>query len=155
VAPKKFREVRRVLPMEPDRELEAGEMASAVAQSVNMDPDRIDEVRMAVHEAFINASEHSRAPDRRVYVTVALEGEVAPEALRITVRDTGTGFPATARRDTMPAPRELPRKRGWGLTIIRRLMDEVEISSNEDGTVIVMYKRIADGKRGVAGEDQR
>lgn len=152
MAPKTLREVQRVLPMEPDRELEAGEMASALAESVNMDPDRIDEVRMAVHEAFINASEHSRAPDRQVYVTVALEGEGVPEALRITVRDTGTGFTTRSLRGTMREPRELPRKRGWGLTIIRRLMDEVEISSNEQGTMIVMFKWILDRGRGVAGE---
>jgi anti-sigma regulatory factor (Ser/Thr protein kinase) len=142
MAPNTLREVRRVLPMEPNRELEAGEMATAVAASVNMDPDKIDEVRMAVHEAFINASEHSRAADRRVYVSVALEGDSGPEALRITVRDTGTGFSADSVRGTMPEPRTLPRKRGWGLTIIRRLMDEVEISSNDRGTVIVMSKRI-------------
>jgi anti-sigma regulatory factor (Ser/Thr protein kinase) len=142
MAPKTLHEVRRVLPMEPNRELEAGEMASSVAASVNMDPDRIDEVRMAVHEAFINASEHSRAADGKVYVTVALEGEVGPESLRITVRDTGTGFPANRVRSTMRKSKAMPRKRGWGLTIIHRLMDEVEISSNDRGTVIVMSKRI-------------
>lgn len=155
MAPKTLREVQRILPMEPNRELEAGEMASALAESVNMDPDRVDEVRMAVHEAFINASEHSQAPDRRVYVTVALEGDVVPEALRITVRDTGTGFIAEALRGRMPEPKAMPRKRGWGLTIIRRLMDEVEISSNERGTVIVMYKRIAgDGRQAASGEQR-
>ena len=32
------------------------------------------------------------------------------------------------------------RKRGWGLKIIRGLMDEVEIRSNPAGTTVVMSK---------------
>jgi anti-sigma regulatory factor (Ser/Thr protein kinase) len=32
------------------------------------------------------------------------------------------------------------RKRGWGLKIIRGLMDEVEIQSGADGTTVVMSK---------------
>ena len=32
------------------------------------------------------------------------------------------------------------RKRGWGLKIIRGLMDEVEIRSGSEGTTVVMSK---------------
>ena len=32
------------------------------------------------------------------------------------------------------------RKRGWGLKIIRGLMDEVEIRSGAEGTIVVMSK---------------
>jgi anti-sigma regulatory factor (Ser/Thr protein kinase) len=32
------------------------------------------------------------------------------------------------------------RKRGWGLKIIRGLMDEVDIVSGPDGTTVVMSK---------------
>ena len=32
------------------------------------------------------------------------------------------------------------RKRGWGIQIIKGLMDEVEISSSDDGTRVVMRK---------------
>jgi anti-sigma regulatory factor (Ser/Thr protein kinase) len=131
--------------MEPDREIEAGESASALAASVDMHPDRVDEVRMAVHEACINAFEHSLAEDGKVYVTMALLGEDAPELLRITVRDRGVGFSPDGSTGTIRPRREGPRKRGWGLTIIRSLMDEVEIDSNADGTEVVMYKQIVGG----------
>ena len=40
-----------------------------------MSPDRIDEVRMAVVEACINALEHSHAADREVFVTFQVLGE--------------------------------------------------------------------------------
>jgi hypothetical protein len=50
-----LREVTLVLPMAPDMELVASQAASALAGFVGMSPDRVDEVRMAVVEACINA----------------------------------------------------------------------------------------------------
>ncbi|MDX1632497.1 MAG: ATP-binding protein [Thermoanaerobaculia bacterium] len=142
MATKLFREVELVLPMEPNREIEAGETASELAASVGMHPDRIDELRMAVHEACINAFEHSLAPDEKVYLTMRILGEDRPEVLRVTVRDMGVGFSPEIVDGTIPPKREGPRKRGWGLTIIRNLMDDVEIQSNAGGTVVVMEKEI-------------
>jgi anti-sigma regulatory factor (Ser/Thr protein kinase) len=131
-----------VLPMLPDKELEAGEEASELASGARMDPDRVDELRLAVQEAFINASEHSGASDGRVYVNLALLGDDRPELVQVTVRDTGVGFPEPVLRGTMRTEEGRPRKRGWGLTLIRRLVDEVEIESGTHGTVVVMRKRI-------------
>ena len=33
------------------------------------------------------------------------------------------------------------QKRGWGLEIIREMMDEVDIDSGDDGTTITMLKK--------------
>ena len=107
-----------------------------------MDPDRVDELRLAVQEAFINASEHSGATDGSVYVNLALLGAERPELVQVTVRDTGVGFPEPVLRGTMRNEEGRPRKRGWGLTLIRRLVDEVEIESGIHGTVVVMRKKI-------------
>ena len=139
---KAFREVRLVLPMEPNREVEASETASALAASVEMHPDRVDELRMAVLEACINAFEHSQADDGKVYVTLALVGRSQPERIRITVQDHGIGFSEESVGGTIPRQAKTPRKRGWGLTIIHRLMDDVKIESNEAGTMVVMSKQI-------------
>jgi anti-sigma regulatory factor (Ser/Thr protein kinase) len=137
-----LRKTDLILPMLPDKELEAGEEASSLAAQANMDADRIDELRLAVQEAFINASEHSGATDGRVYISLALFGVEAPELIQVTVRDTGVGFSDLALQGTMRAEEGKPRKRGWGLTLIRRLVDEVEIESGTHGTAVVMRKRI-------------
>jgi anti-sigma regulatory factor (Ser/Thr protein kinase) len=137
-----LRQKELVLPMLPDKELEAGEQASELAAQAHMEPDRADELRLAVQEAFINASEHSGASDGRVYVTLALWGDERPRVVQVTVRDTGVGFTDPETQGTMRAPVGKPRKRGWGLTLIRRLVDEVEIDSGSHGTVVVMRKRI-------------
>jgi serine/threonine-protein kinase RsbW len=136
-----MREVTLALPMVPEMEIEASKTATAIAEFMRMSPDRIDEVRMAVVEACINALEHSRAADREVYVTFEVLGDKVPERLRITVRDTGVGFsPEELAEPNIEDKLKSQRKRGWGLKIIRGLMDDVEIHSGSEGTTVVMSK---------------
>jgi len=129
------------LPMVPEMEIEASKTAMAIAESMRMSPDRIDEVRMAVVEACINALEHSHASAKEVFVTFEVLGEQDPETLRITVRDTGVGFhPEAIEEPSIQEKLKSARKRGWGLKIIRGLMDDVEILSGSEGTTVVMSK---------------
>jgi anti-sigma regulatory factor (Ser/Thr protein kinase) len=65
-----------------------------------------------------------------------------PNGLQITVQDRGFGF---APKELVPSDlksklEQGKRKRGWGLMIIKGLMDEVDIQSDEEGTRIVMRK---------------
>jgi len=92
VATTPLREVKLVLPMAPDMELVASQAASALAVWVGMTADRVDEVRMAVVEACINAFEHSHAEERKVDITFRVFGAAAPERLEIVVHDRGVGF---------------------------------------------------------------
>lgn len=136
-----LREEQLALPMVPEMEIEASRIATSIAESIRMSPDRIDEVRMAVVEACINALEHSRASDREVFVTFQVLGETDPEKLRIMVHDNGVGFaPDDVEEPTIEDKLKAMRKRGWGLKIIRGLMDEVEIRSGTEGTTVVMSK---------------
>lgn len=136
-----LREISLTLPMGPEMEIAASRAATAVAESMRMSADKIDEVRMAVVEACINAIEHSGSNDQTVYLTFAVLGKGEPERLRITVRDRGVGFAL----EELAEPRieeklTSERKRGWGLKIMRGLMDEVEVRSGADGTTIEMSK---------------
>jgi serine/threonine-protein kinase RsbW len=136
-----LREVKLALPMKPDMEIEASKTATQIAESIAMSPDRIDEVRMAVVEACINAFEHSHATRRELFLTYEVLGEIDPEKLRITVRDNGIGFsPDAVTEPLLQDKLRAQRKRGWGLKIIRGLMDEVEIRSGVEGTTVVMSK---------------
>jgi serine/threonine-protein kinase RsbW len=136
-----LREVTLALPMVPEMEIEASKTATAIAESIRMSPDRIDEVRMAVVEACINALEHSRSSDQEVFVTFQVLGDPDPEKLRIMVKDHGIGFsPGVQEEPAIGGKIKGPQKRGWGLKIIHGLMDEVEIRSGVDGTTVVMSK---------------
>ena len=129
------------LPMGPEMEIAASRAATAVAEAMRMSPDKIDEVRMAVVEACINAIEHSRSDDQTVYLSFAVLGEREPERLKVTVKDRGVGFaPDELEEPTIEEKLTSERKRGWGLKIIRGLMDQVEVRSGADGTTIEMSK---------------
>ena len=127
--------------MLPDMEVEASKMATSVAAEIGMSPDKIDEVRMAVIEVCINAFEHSHAEDREIVLHVAALGSGEPDTLRVEVRDEGVGFePNEVEKPSMASKLNSSRKRGWGLTIVRGLMDDVQIRSDTSGTTVVMYK---------------
>ena len=136
-----MREVTLTLPMLPDMEIAASKTATALAEFMEMSSDKIDEVRMAVVEACINSFEHSKADDRKVEIRFVVLGNDDPERLQITISDSGVGFaPDTLKRPRIEDKLKEKSKRGWGLTIIKGLMDEVEIHSGADGTTVVMSK---------------
>jgi len=139
--PTPLREVTLVLPMAPDMELVASQAASALAGWVGMSADRIDEVRMAVVEACINAFEHSHSEERRVDITFRVFGDGSPDRLEIVVHDSGVGFKlADVEVPKIEEKLRGERKRGWGLRIIQGLMDEVQILSGDQGTTVTMSK---------------
>ncbi len=136
-----LREVTLTLPMVADMEIAASKTATAMAAYMDLGVDQTDEVRMAVVEACINSFEHSHADDGRVYLTFAVTGDERPEKLKITIHDNGRGFVADDVADPKIEEKlKAESKRGWGLKIIRGLMDEVDIESDDEGTTITMVK---------------
>lgn len=132
-----------VLEMQGDVEIAASEAAADFAASASMTTEKIDEIRMAVLEACINAAEHSGTPDCCIHLGLRLLGEDHPQMVEIRVGDRGVGIPVDVlERGSWEQPREAPRKRGWGLSIIRGLMDKVEIDSRGSGTTVIMAKWI-------------
>jgi serine/threonine-protein kinase RsbW len=130
-------EVELIIPMMQDMELTATQTACSIAQHMKFDEDRIDEVKMALIEAIINAFEHSNSPDKKVRIRFVI-GE---ENLTVIIQDHGKGF--ELEKITRP---EIDKKihdtykRGWGLMLIENLMDTVYIESNTNGTTLVMSK---------------
>jgi serine/threonine-protein kinase RsbW len=136
-----LREISLTLPMGPEMEIAASRAATAVAESMHMSADKIDEVRMAVVEACINAIEHSRSDDQTVYLTFMVMGGTDPERLDVVVRDRGVGFqPSEISEPKIEEKLTADRKRGWGLKIMRGLMDDVTVHSGIEGTTITMSK---------------
>jgi serine/threonine-protein kinase RsbW len=130
-------QVDLTVPMSQDQELVAAMTAEQIARNLGFEPKAIDQIRLAMVEACINASEHSGSPDRRVYVNFVCD----EDKLLIMVRDFGKGFDPFAERE--PKIREKLtslHRRGWGLQIIRKVMDEVEFIDVEPGTLLRMTK---------------
>jgi len=130
-------EVELIIPMLPDMEITATQTASSVAQYMKFDPDRIDEVKMALIEAIINAFEHSKSQDGKVRIKFL----IGDENLTVIIQDHGKGFEISKiEKPDIDQKLRAEYKRGWGLMLIENLMDNVYIESSEHGTTLVMSK---------------
>ncbi|HKR14304.1 MAG TPA: ATP-binding protein [Pyrinomonadaceae bacterium] len=126
-----------VVPMGEDNELIAASTAEQIAKRLMFRPEAINQIKTAVVEACINASEHSFSPDRKIYQRFRLESD----RLVVTISSRGI-VPAnlngaSSGTATSEAAEE---RRGWGLKLIRTLMDEVEFERVDDGTSLRMTK---------------
>lgn len=136
------REISMTIPVAADMEIVATAQAAAVGEFIDMPRDKIDEVKLALVEACINAFEHAHARDDRVHLTFRVGRERdGREFLEVEVLDRGTGFDE-ALVEVPSAEKTFSgrRRRGWGLQIIRGLMDAVSIRSGQGGTRILMRK---------------
>lgn len=136
------REVSMTIPVAPEMEIVATAQAAALGEYIAMSRDKIDEVKLALVEACINAFEHADCRDEQLHLTFRLGREpVGREWLEVEVLDKGKGFNHTAvEQPSMEKTFSNHRKRGWGLQIIKSLMDDVNITSGEWGTRILMRK---------------
>jgi serine/threonine-protein kinase RsbW len=128
------------LPVVPNVELVAAKAIEAVGGALGMPQTRVEAASVAIVEACLNAMEHGGG---RMSVRVAGEGGTGRPRLVVEVEDHGRGFdPATAPRNTASQVLGCASKRGWGLTLIRELMDEVEILSEPGQTIVRMCKYV-------------
>ena len=127
-------EFEMVIPMGGDAELIAAHTAEQIARRLEFQPEAINQIKTAVVEACINAAEYSLSPERKIYQRYRLESD----KLIITVSSRGVLLPASA--NAAPTGDETNGRRGWGLKLIRDLMDEVEFERVDDGTRLRMTK---------------
>ena len=126
-----------VVPMGEDNELIAATTAEHIARRLTFRPEAINQIKTAIIEACINASEHSFSPDRKIYQRFRVESD----RLVITISSRGI-VPANLNgtKSGSEAKEAAEERRGWGLKLIRTLMDEVEFERVDDGTSLRMTK---------------
>jgi anti-sigma regulatory factor (Ser/Thr protein kinase) len=132
-----IREIELTIPIMPDMEITATHTATSVAEYMKFDADRIDELKMALIEAIINAFEHSKSRDGKVRIKFL----IGDDNLTVIIQDHGQGFDIQEiEKPEIASKLRASYKRGWGLMLIEKLMDTVYVESNEHGTTLVMSK---------------
>ena len=125
------------LPILQNMELVATQTAEVVAKHMQLGEEKSGEISMALIEACINAFEHSQT-NSEVYIHFL----ISEDKLTIKVTDKGTGFD-TGSVDIPNIESKLntgERKRGWGVMLIKELMDSVSFESDHTGTTVTMVK---------------
>ncbi len=139
-------EFEMVIPMGDDTELIAAHTLEQIARRINFGPEAINQIKTALVEACINAAEHSLSPDRKIYQQFRVESDrlvVTVSSRGVVVAPQGTD----EKRATQPNAQnnghgedQASERRGWGLKLIRSLMDEVEFERVDDGSRLRMTK---------------
>ena len=98
---------------------------------------------MALIEARINAFEHSETKSE-----IFIHFIISDESLTIKVIDKGKGFDTSNIKipNIETKLKTSERKRGWGIMLIKELMDSVDFESSNDGTTLTMVKNKIDNE---------
>jgi serine/threonine-protein kinase RsbW len=131
-------EYEMVIPVGEDTELIAAHALEEIARRYSFPAKAVNQIKTALVEACINAAEHSLSPDRKVYQKFAVDDE----KIVVTVSNRGIRLTDKLLSQTAAEPAHPEGRRGWGLNLMRSLMDEVRLESVDDGTRIVMTKYI-------------
>ena len=124
-----------VVPMADDTEMIAANTVEDIAKRYAFPQKAINQIKTAVVEACINAAEHSLSPDKKIYQKFAVDGD----KLTITISNRGLRLSDKDLREVAP----VEGRRGWGLKLMKGLMDDVKIEQTDDGTRITMVKILA------------
>lgn len=127
----KKEEYEITLPMDENAELIAANVAEEIARRNGFSPMAINNIKTALIEGIINAAEHSLSPDRKVHQQFVVDDR----GFTVTITNRGLRLQDRAVEKPVSA-----KRRGWGLELIRRLMDEVVIEETDDGSRISMTK---------------
>jgi len=131
------------LPVVPNGELVAAKAVETIGGALGMRQTRVEAVSVAVVEACLNAMEHGGGT---VIVRVWGESDNSRPRLMVEVEDHGEGFdPDAVRANSASRVLGCASKRGWGLTLIKELMDDVQISSDPGETRVRMWKYLENG----------
>lgn len=121
-----------IVPMGEDTELIAAHALEEIARRNNYRQKDINQMKTAVIEACINATEHSLSHDRKIYQKFTVE----KDKIIIEISNRGLRLPAKNSKEFIPTE----GRRGFGFKLMNSLMDEVKMEQTDDGTKISMVK---------------
>ncbi len=112
----------------------AMDFAAAVAKTMNFPADRVDDLKTAVAEACINAIEHGNKMDASTKIGISLT--VDEGRLQVAVHDEGSGIGQIPTPNIESQIEGKTETGGWGIFLMKSLMDEVTFESTPEGNVV-------------------
>ncbi len=131
-----------VIPMASDAELVVAKAFEQIGKNLQLDEELTKQIQMALIESAINAIEHSGSYEKKVSVKIA----AGAGRLEIAIESPGRFFdPDKADDLTVEEKLQSGQKRGWGLRMMRKIMDEVKVERIGDRTRVILIKKISSG----------
>ena len=110
---------------------------SGVASRTPLTYEDIEDLKVALSEACNNAIQHAY-PEENPEFSISIRFCILPDGLEVDVEDTGRGF---SLEQAEKIKVDLERERGFGIFLIRSLVDDVTFESlAPSGTRVAMTK---------------
>ena len=118
-----------VLPGMPGNERVAMDRVAEAVKPLGLDPARLERLKTAVSETTMNAIEYGSGSDPDVPVEIAVASSNGELHVRITDRALGGPIPGddAEQPDLEAKLAGLQKARGWGLFLIREMVDRVDV----------------------------
>jgi len=136
------------VPSEPGNERRAMEEVAGAVEGLGLPNRTLEKLKTAVAEATMNAMEHGNR--YRAEVPVVIEVSASEAELSVKITDEGSGPPAfdsetpdlEAKLEGMQTPR------GWGLFLIKSMVDEMNVTGNEHHHTVELILHLDDQAEG-------
>lgn len=118
-------------PSQPGNERKVMERVASIVKPLNLPDKRLEQIKTAVAEATMNAMEHGNHYEADKPVTIKVL--TSKTALVICIRDYGGSkpIPEATEPDLDAKLAELQTPRGWGLFLIKNMVDDMNVISEE------------------------
>ena len=139
------------VPSEPGNERRAMEEVAAVVRDLGLPGRTLERLKTAVAEATMNAMEHGNHYHAELPVLIEVSASDADLSVKITDEGSGpTAFdPETPDLEAKLEGVQTPR--GWGLFLIKSMVDELRVSGDAHHHTIELIVRL-DGGDGATGD---
>ena len=119
------------VPSEPGNERMAMETVAEAISALDIRGGNLERLKTAVAEATMNAMEHGN--HYRAELPVIIEVSASDTQLSVKITDEGSGPPAFhAETPDLEAKLEgMQSPRGWGLFLIKNMVDDMEVTGDE------------------------
>jgi serine phosphatase RsbU (regulator of sigma subunit)/anti-sigma regulatory factor (Ser/Thr protein kinase) len=136
---------------EPGNErLAMAQMAESV-RALDMPADRLERLKTAVAEATMNAMEHGNKYRAEVPVQFVVRRTDHKVSVLITDQGGGQPIPDAPTPDLEAKLAGLQTPRGWGLFLIKNMVDEMHVTSNEHTHTLELVMRLGGDSHGNQG----
>lgn len=137
------------IPSEQGREREVMERVSDAVADLPLTEGQLEEIRTAVSEATMNAIEHGNDNRPELPVDVQVVTTDSELRMRISDRRAGGSSPRDVEQPDLEAKLEGEQDpRGWGLFLIRNMVDDLRSVEQADRRTVEMIVRLDGGDDG-------
>ncbi len=119
------------LPSEPGNEIQAMQMVVDAVQGLNLPGAILERLKTAVAETTMNAIEHGNKYQEDLPVDIVVRATQTALSIRITDRGGGRVIPEAQTPNLEAKLAGLQSPRGWGLFLIKNMVDEMNITTDE------------------------